>query len=166
MSAGELDFEAVRRLLPQRFPLLLVDRVLEHEPGKRLRAYKNVSGNDLHFLGHFPERAILPGALVLEALAQACVLLFQLTYGILGPGEQAVFGSVKARFLLPVVPGDRLELETVAEKMTSTAGLFRVTAAVDGKVAVRGTLSMGKRTWAALEAARRGEGEMVAGEEV
>jgi hypothetical protein len=60
VSAGELDFEAVRRLLPQRFPLLLVDRVLEHEPGKRLRAYKNVSGNDLHFLGHFPERAILP----------------------------------------------------------------------------------------------------------
>jgi len=165
LTPGELDFEAVRRLLPQGFPLLLVDRVTECEPGKRLRAYKNVSGNDLHFLGHFPECAIMPGALVIEALAQASVLLFQLTYGPLADGEQAVFGSVKARFLLPVLPGDRLELEIVADKMTSTAGLFQVTATVDGKSAARGTLSMGKRSAAALAAARRGEGELVGGDD-
>jgi 3-hydroxyacyl-[acyl-carrier-protein] dehydratase len=159
VSPGELDFEEVRRLLPQRFPLLLVDRVLECEPGKHLRAFKNVSGNDLHFLGHFPQRAILPGALVLEALAQACILLFQLTYGPLSEDEQAVFGSVKARFLFPVVPGDRLDLEALAEKMTSTSGLFEVKASVNGRAAVRGTLTMGKRTNADLEAARRGEGD-------
>lgn len=164
MSSHELDFEAVRRLLPQGFPLLLVDRVLECEPGKRLRAYKNVSGNDLHFIGHFPQQAIMPGVLVLEALAQASVLLFQLTYGPLDAEEQAVFGSVKARFLLPVLPGDRLDLEIVAEKMTSTAGLFQVTAAVGGREAVRGTLSMGKSTGAALRAARLGDGSLAEGE--
>lgn len=143
-AAGGMDFETVRRLLPQSFPLLLVDRVTVCEAGRRLAAYKNVSGNDLHFLGHFPGRAVMPGALMLEALAQACVLLFQATYGALAAGEMPVFGSVKARFLRPVVPGDRLELEAEVVKMTSSAGLFRVAARVGAEVAVRGELSMAR----------------------
>lgn len=151
-ASGAMDFEAVRALLPQAYPLLLVDRVERCAPGVELRAFKNVSGNDIHFLGHFPGRAVMPGALILEALAQSCVLLFQCTYGALVADELAVFGSVDARFLRPVFPGDRLDLVVRADKMTSTAGVFKVTALVDGESVVRGTLSLGKRSAAELGA--------------
>src|SRR5438093_4057667 len=85
-----MTYHELRRLLPQQFPLIMVDRVLEHEQGVRLVGAKNVSANDIFFLGHFPGRAILPGALLLEGMAQCCVLLFQLAYAPLAEGELAV----------------------------------------------------------------------------
>ena len=140
-----MTYHELRRLLPQQFPLVMVDRILEHQQGVRLVGIKNVSGNDIFFLGHFPGHAILPGALVLEGMAQCCVLLFQLAYAPLGPGEVAVFGSVNGRFLKVVEPGDQLVYEADAVKMTPDMGLFKVVARVGEEIVARAELSMGKK---------------------
>jgi 3-hydroxyacyl-[acyl-carrier-protein] dehydratase len=143
MSA--MSYHELRQLLPQRFPLVMVDRVLEHERGVRLVAVKNVSGNDVFFLGHFPGRAILPGALIFEGMAQCCILLFQLRYEPLAADEIAVFGAVNGRFLKVVEPGDQLVYEAEAVKMTPEMGLFKVTSRVGDTVVARAELSMGKK---------------------
>jgi 3-hydroxyacyl-[acyl-carrier-protein] dehydratase len=121
-----LDFEEIKKLIPQRFPFLMIDRVLELEPGKEVVALKNISGNDMVFLGHFPEKAIMPGALILEAMAQAAIILFAQSGKSETAGEKAplyYFGSVKARFLHPAVPGDQLLIKVVNVK-TVPAGAF------------------------------------------
>ena len=110
---AEMDIHGVLEHLPQRFPFLMVDRVLECEPGKRIRAIKNVSANEPYFPGHFPHRPVMPGVLILEAMAQAAGILVFRTLGT-RPDERSVYyyaGIDKARFKRPVVPGDQLEIE-------------------------------------------------------
>ena len=106
----QLDFEEIKKLIPQRLPFIMIDRVLEIEPGKHATAVKNISGNDMVFLGHFPERAIMPGALILEAMAQTAIILFAADKksGVEEKKRLYYFGSVKARFLHPAVPGDQM----------------------------------------------------------
>lgn len=108
----QLDFEEIKKLLPQRFPFLMIDRVLEIEPGKHVIAVKNISGNDMVFLGHFPDKAVMPGALILEAMAQTAIILFAAGKEMQKEGKKPMyyFGSVKARFLHPAVPGDQLKI--------------------------------------------------------
>ncbi|MFQ5601004.1 MAG: 3-hydroxyacyl-ACP dehydratase FabZ [Candidatus Krumholzibacteriia bacterium] len=142
---SSMNYHELRRLLPQQFPLVMVDAVLEHEKGVRLVGLKNVSANDIFFLGHFPGRAILPGALIIEGMAQCCVLLFQLHYAPLTDDEVAVFGSVNGRFIKVVQPGDQLVFEASAVKMTPFMGLFKVVARVGEEVVARAELSMGKK---------------------
>ena len=72
----QLDFEEIKKLIPQRFPFIMIDKVLEVEPGKEALAVKNISGNDIFFLGHFPEKAIMPGVAIIEAMAQTSIVLF------------------------------------------------------------------------------------------
>jgi 3-hydroxyacyl-[acyl-carrier-protein] dehydratase len=139
-----LTFDELKRYLPQRFPMLMVDRVLDYEVGKSLRAVKAVSGNDIHFLGHFPAFSILPGAMLMEGMGQCTAILFQLTYGALADDEIAMFGGVNGRFLKPVFPGDQILYEVEAVKMVSFGGVFKVTASVDGEPVARCELSMGK----------------------
>jgi len=109
----EMDITKVLAHLPQRYPLLMIDRVLECEPGKRILAVKNVSANEPHFLGHFPGRPIMPGVLILEAMAQAACILALRTKGELAGANTAYYyaGIDGARFKKPVIPGDQLELE-------------------------------------------------------
>ena len=109
----DMDITKVLAHLPQRYPLLMVDRVLECEPGKRILAVKNVSANEPHFLGHFPGRPIMPGVLILEAMAQAACILALRTKGELAGANTAYYyaGIDGARFKRPVVPGDQLELD-------------------------------------------------------
>ena len=109
----DMDITKVLAHLPQRYPLLMVDRVLECEPGKRILAVKNVSANEPHFLGHFPGRPIMPGVLILEAMAQAACILALRTKGEQAGANTAYYyaGIDGARFKRPVVPGDQLELE-------------------------------------------------------
>jgi len=111
----EMDITKVLAYLPQRYPLLMIDRVLECEPGKRIRAVKNVSANEPHFLGHFPGRPIMPGVLILEAMAQAACILALRTKGDLPDANTTYYyaGIDGARFKRPVVPGDQLELEVL-----------------------------------------------------
>lgn len=140
---AELGFEEIKRYIPHRFPMIMVDRVLDYEPGRSLRAVKNVSGNDICFLAHFPHLSIFPGAYILEGLSQSSIILFQLSTAPLGEGAIPLFGSVQARFLKPVFPGDVLLYRVEAERILPQAGMFRGTAEVDGQVVARADLTMG-----------------------
>jgi 3-hydroxyacyl-[acyl-carrier-protein] dehydratase len=108
----DMDITKVLAHLPQRYPLLMIDRVIECEPGKRILAVKNVSANEPHFLGHFPGRPIMPGVLILEAMAQAACILALRTKGDQANANTVYYyaGIDGARFKRPVVPGDQLEL--------------------------------------------------------
>lgn len=120
-----MDIHQILKKLPHRYPILLVDRVLEVEKGKRIRAIKNVSINEPFFLGHFPNRPVMPGVLMLEALAQAAALLSFETLGI-ELDEDSVYyfaGIDGARFKRPVEPGDQLILDVTLER--AKAGIFK-----------------------------------------
>jgi 3-hydroxyacyl-[acyl-carrier-protein] dehydratase len=133
---AEMDIYEVLEHLPQRFPLLMVDRVLECEPGKRILALKNVSANEPYFPGHFPHRPIMPGVLILEAMAQAAGILVFRTLGV-QPDESSVYyyaGIDNARFKRPVAPGDRLEIEVRILGSKRGVWKFGCAARVDGTV--------------------------------
>ncbi|MBC7803653.1 MAG: 3-hydroxyacyl-ACP dehydratase FabZ [Candidatus Parcubacteria bacterium] len=108
-----MDIHEVLAHLPQRFPILMIDRVMECEPGKRILALKNVSANEPYFPGHFPHRPVMPGVLILEAMAQAAGILVFRTLGS-KPDDKSVYyyaGIDNARFKRPVEPGDQLMIE-------------------------------------------------------
>jgi len=130
-----LDFEEIKKFIPQRFPFIMIDKVIEIEPGKRAVAVKNISGNDMVFLGHFPEKAIMPGALILEAMAQTSIILFAAGKGAPEEGKRVLYylGSVKARFLHPVVPGDQLKIKVENVKTLPTGAYVSGEAYVDDK---------------------------------
>ena len=112
---ADMDIHEVLQYLPQRFPILMVDRVLECEPGKRIVALKNVSVNEPYFPGHFPHRPVMPGVLILEVMAQAAAILVFRTLNV-KPDEKAVYyyaGIDNARFKRPVEPGDQLAVEVL-----------------------------------------------------
>ena len=121
----EMDIGEVLAHLPQRYPFLMIDRVLECEPGKRIVALKNVSANEPYFQGHFPGRPIMPGVLILETMAQAAGILVFKTEGA-KPDENSVYyyaGIDNARFKKPVLPGDQLEVEVTL--LAKKRGIFK-----------------------------------------
>lgn len=131
-----VDVTQIMGILPHRYPFLLVDRVIELEPGMRIRAIKNVSINEPFFQGHFPGHPVMPGVLVIEAMAQASGLLTQLSQPPKPKGEEPVFYLAcieKARFSQTVVPGDQLVLESVQKRMRLGMGKYECVALVDGK---------------------------------
>ena len=129
-----IDVNEIKTILPHRYPMLLVDRVLEVEPGKRLVAVKNVSANEPFFQGHFPGEPIMPGVLILEALAQAACVLVLRDLGV--PGSIALFtGADNVSFRRKVVPGDQLRLAVEVEKLRVPFGRVKGTATVDGELA-------------------------------
>lgn len=139
---AEMDALQVLDYLPQRYPLLMIDRVLECEPGKRILAVKNVSNNEPQFVGHFPGRPIMPGVLILEAMAQAAGILVFRTQNQ-KPGSHAVYyyaGIDEARFKRPVVPGDRLEIEASILAHKRIIWKFACVARVDGAVAAEAVI--------------------------
>lgn len=146
----ELSFEEIKALVPQKFPFLMVDRVLELEPGKRAVAIKNITGNEIFFLGHFPNMAVMPGALIIEGMAQASIVLFRKSAeaeGITIDDEKTLFffGGAKVRFLKPVVPGDQLQFEIIILKSISVGGVVKAEATVDGRKVAYAELSFGAK---------------------
>jgi len=133
-----IDIEGILQFLPHRYPFLLVDRVLELEKGKYIRAIKNVTYNEPFFQGHFPKRKIMPGVLVVEAIAQAGGIL--LYHSIPEPENKLVFLSKidKTKFRKPVVPGDQLMLKAEIIKLKSKFCHVKGTALVDNEVVVEG----------------------------
>ena len=131
----QLNFEEIKKLIPQRFPFIMLDKVMELEPGRRVVAVKNVSGNDMIFLGHFPEKAIMPGALIIEAMAQASIILFATSEKKESSGKMPFyyFGSVKARFLHPAVPGDQLRISVENVKTLPTGAYITGEVFVENK---------------------------------
>ena len=138
-----MTFEEVKSCLKQRFPMLMVDRVLEVEPGKRVRTLKNVTGNEIQFLGHFADFAIMPGTLIIEAIGQSASLLFSHTSGKgMDQREFMALASVNdMRFLVPVLPGHTMTMEVKILKMTEEAALIEGVASVEDTVVARGKLS-------------------------
>ena len=141
--ATKLPLEAVdiMRIIPHRYPFLLVDRIVELEPGKRAVGIKAVTANEPQFTGHFPDRPIMPGVLMVEALAQTAgvaVMTLDEYRGKLG-----LFAGIDdCRFRRMVIPGDRVRLEVTVEKLRGMFGRVRAVASVDGEVAVEATLSI------------------------
>jgi 3-hydroxyacyl-[acyl-carrier-protein] dehydratase len=138
----KLDIKQILQLMPHRYPILLVDRVLELEPGVRIAAIKNVSVNEPHFQGHFPGHPVMPGVLIIEALAQAAAVLTYVTMKTSYPeGTLFLFAGIDgARFKRPVEPGDQLRLEATMDRVKRGVGKFTCRALVDGELACEAEL--------------------------
>ncbi len=134
------DAAEIMRVIPHRYPFLLIDRVLELERGKRVVAIKNVTANEPQFTGHFPERPIMPGVLMVEAMAQAgAVAVLSLDEN---RGKLALFAGIdECRFRRTVVPGDTLRIEITVDKLARLFGRAHAVASVGGEVAVEAVLS-------------------------
>ena len=131
----QMDIHAIMQLLPHRYPFLLVDRVTECVPGEYLTGLKNVTANEPFFPGHFPQRPVMPGVIILEAMAQATGLLAFATAGT--PDDDTLYylvGIDKARFRHPVGPGDQLILKARLIRTRRNIWMFGATAEVDGNV--------------------------------
>jgi 3-hydroxyacyl-[acyl-carrier-protein] dehydratase len=146
-SVPVMNFEEVRAALKQRFPMIMVDCVTFLEPGKRIQARKNITGNEIQFLGHFPEQAVMPGTLIVEAVGQAASILFYKTMGTgTRRGEFLVLGSInEMRFLKPVVPGDTMEMDVSVLKFIEDFAVVEVVATVNGAVVAKGKLGFARR---------------------
>jgi len=143
-----MDIHQILQKLPHRYPILLVDRVLELEKNKRIKAIKNVSINEPYFTGHFPHRPVMPGVLMLEALAQAAAILAFETLGMV-PDANTVYyfaGIDGARFKRPVEPGDQLTLDVTLERMKAGVFKFKARALVGEDVAVEADLTCTMRS--------------------
>ncbi len=134
-----MDIHAIFETLPHRYPFLMVDRILEIEPGKRAVGMKNVTINEPYFTGHWPQRPVMPGVLMVEAMAQVAGIF--LLCGAAAEGRQAFLGGIdKVRFRRQVVPGDQLIIEAELIKQRGNIGKVRTVARVDGEVACEGEL--------------------------
>lgn len=148
MATPLMTYEEVRSTLKQRFPMLMVDTVISLEPGKSIRTIKNVTGNELQFLGHFPEHAVMPGTLILEAIGQSASILFAKTTATgTQAGEFLVLGSVdEMRFLAPVVPGDSMQIDVRVLKFIDSLALVEAAVTVNGTIVTKGKLGFARRS--------------------
>jgi beta-hydroxyacyl-ACP dehydratase FabZ len=161
---GAMEIAEIMNHLPHRYPFLLVDRILELEPGRRIVGFKNVSANEPFFEGHFPGHPIMPGVLVVEALAQVGGVLASFLPG--AEGKLAYLASIeRCRFRRPVKPGDQLISEVVIVRARGRVGKMRGTARVDGEVVADGLFTY---SMVDLEEMRQGlvDGRIVTLEEV
>ena len=143
-----MDIHEILKRLPHRYPFLMVDRVLELDKGKRILALKNVTMNEPYFVGHFPRRPVMPGVMILEALAQAAAILAFDNIGVL-PDDKTVFyfaGIDAARFKRPVEPGDQLLLHATLDRMKAGIVKFSARALVGEAVAAEAVLMCTMRT--------------------
>ena len=139
-------YEEIRSLLPQKYPFLFIDRVVEFEEGKKIVCVKNVSGNEPVFVGHFPDFAIMPGVLIIEAMAQASIILFKKSLPTQQNDKNTVFllASINnARFTKPVFPGDQLFIEIIVEKIVSKGAIVQATVKVEEKNVAKASLTFG-----------------------
>lgn len=140
-----IDINQILKLLPHRYPFLLVDRVLELAPKESITAIKNVTINEPFFQGHFPDYPVMPGVLIIEALAQTAALL---TFAE-AKQDNAVYyfaGIDNARFKKPVVPGDQLVMQAIYQRERAGVYKFHVTATVDGELAAEADITCAVRT--------------------
>ena len=139
-----MKIEEIKKLLPQRYPFLMLDRITSIEEGKFLKGYKNVTINEAYFGGHFPKNPIFPGALTAEAMAQGACILIQKSIKDLGATEFYVT-NMKIRFFKTVKPGDRLDIEIKAIKMVKIGGVFETEARVSDEAVAKGEMTFACR---------------------
>jgi 3-hydroxyacyl-[acyl-carrier-protein] dehydratase len=144
-----MDVQEILRILPHRYPIIMVDRVVQIEPGRRIVALKNISINEPVFAGHFPGYPVMHGVLILEALAQAAAILSIVTLGDDKPKDQIAYyfaGIDRARFKRPVEPGDQLQLEVDFARELRGIAFFKAKALVQGQVACEADLMCAYRS--------------------
>jgi len=135
-----IEADQIETIIPHRYPFLLVDRIVEIEENRRAVGIKNVTANEWFFEGHFPGRRVMPGVLIIEALAQVAAVC--LLKNVETAGKLPLFGGIdNFRFRRPVVPGDQLRLEFTVEKMRGPVGKGQVKATVEGVLAAEGTIT-------------------------
>lgn len=154
-AVTSMDIMGVLKLLPHRYPFLLVDRVLECRKGESIRAIKNVTVNEPFFPGHFPYRPVMPGVIIIEALAQTCGILAFITADVVPDQETRFYfvGIDKARFRRPVEPGDQLEMSATFERAFKGIWRFSTVARVDGKEVASAEMMVAPETKTAPTAA-------------
>jgi 3-hydroxyacyl-[acyl-carrier-protein] dehydratase len=142
LKMNSLDINQIKAYLPHRYPFLLVDRVLNWESGKSITAIKNVTANEEFFNGHFPHKPVMPGVMMIEAMAQTAALLSFLTMGKKpGQNEVVYFAGIDgARFKRPVGPGDQLVMEVEISRVARGIWKYKAKATVDGQLAVEAEL--------------------------
>jgi 3-hydroxyacyl-[acyl-carrier-protein] dehydratase len=142
-----LNITQIKELLPQRYPFLMIDRVLEIIPGEKVIALKNISANEAFFQGHFPDYMVMPGALILEGIAQTAIILYAFDKKDEDESEKVfLFGSVKARFKNPAYPGDQMIIEVTPVKIISTGGIVKGIAKVGDRLVCKAELSFSVQT--------------------
>ncbi len=134
------DIEAIQKALPQRYPFLMIDRVIELEPFKKVVAIKNVTINEGFFSGHFPDKPVMPGVLIIEAMAQSAIMLFYDSDQAVTENKTFFLGSVKSRFLNPVFPGDQIKITVLVQKLISSGSIVEAVAEAGGKEICRAEL--------------------------
>ncbi|MFA6321001.1 MAG: 3-hydroxyacyl-ACP dehydratase FabZ [Candidatus Omnitrophota bacterium] len=135
-----LNIEDIKKIIPQRYPFLMLDRVTELKEGEYMKAYKNVSINEDYFQGHFPSEPVLPGALIIEAMAQAACVLYKKSL----PNQTAnifYLTNIKAKFYKPVVPGDQLNIIVKIVKIVSIGGICEMEATVNNEKVAKGEIT-------------------------
>ena len=140
----QLDIKSILDRIPHRYPMLLIDRVIDLVPGKSIKALKNVSINEPFFTGHFPHHPVMPGVLILEAMAQAAAIFSFADEAGLKPKDEEILyyfvGIDAARFRKPVLPGDQLHIEVVAERLGRSICKYQGHAFVDGQAVAEAKL--------------------------
>lgn len=139
----ELNIEQIKKIIPHRFPFLLIDKVVDLRPNEKLVALKNVSVNEPYFVGHFPQEKVMPGVLIIEAMAQAGCVYFYYSKNLHGKNLIYYLAKVTAKFFHPVIPGDQLRLEISTVKMLSKVGFLKGEAFVKDKLVAEAEVGFG-----------------------
>ncbi|HNV23923.1 MAG TPA: 3-hydroxyacyl-ACP dehydratase FabZ [Candidatus Omnitrophota bacterium] len=139
----QLDILEIQKIIPHRFPFLLIDKVVELEPNQKLVAIKNVSVNEHFFVGHFPEEKVMPGVLIIEAMAQAGCIYFYYSKNLQGKKLIYYLAKTTAKFIAPVVPGDQLRIEITTVKLLPKAGFIDTKAYVKDKLVAEAEIGFG-----------------------
>jgi 3-hydroxyacyl-[acyl-carrier-protein] dehydratase len=143
----KLEIQQIREILPQEYPFIMIDRVIELEPGERVTAIKSVTATENYFPGHFPKNPVMPGTLIVEAMAQASIVLYHSKYKNELTGiPQYYLGSIKAEFKRKVIPGDQLRIEAVATKLIKTGAMISLKAYVGDELAAESDLVFAVKT--------------------
>jgi beta-hydroxyacyl-ACP dehydratase FabZ len=133
-----MNINDIKKFLPQRYPFLMIDRVIEYIPGEKIVCVKNVTANEPHFMGHFPDDSVMPGVLIIEAAAQSGILLFfDKNSDDIPSKREYLLSSVKANFMRPVIPGDQLLLTVTPVKLISEAAIIKVKCTVMGEIVAK-----------------------------
>jgi 3-hydroxyacyl-[acyl-carrier-protein] dehydratase len=139
----ELNIREIQQIIPHRFPFLLIDKVIDLRPNEKLVAIKNVSVNEPFFVGHFPQEKVMPGVLIVEAMAQAGCIYFYYSKNLKGKELIYYLAKVAAKFTRPVVPGDQLKMEITTIKMLSKAGFLKGKAFVKDELVAEAEIGFG-----------------------
>lgn len=139
----ELDIRQIQEVIPHRFPFCLIDRVVDFEPNVKLTAVKNVSVNEHFFVGHFPDEKVMPGVLIIEAMAQAGCVYFYYSKNMQGKDLIYYLAKVETKFHKPVTPGDRLRIEVTPVKLLSKAGFLATKAFVGEDLVAEAQIGFG-----------------------